>query len=389
MAHNNTQALQFAADGTFKVSIFSDLHYGESQASIGPENDARTSNTMTSILSIEDPQLVVLNGDLITGEATQRANSSSYVDRVVAPLVERDVPWASTYGNHDTATNLCAHGVFQRETTHQNSLTQRMVSDAAAGFTNYFLPVFPHNSSAEVPEVILWFFDTRGGTSCLESEDGYGMRPDWVHQSVIEWFAASHSEIMGQYARVIPSLAFFHIPAYAARAFQNDGVDSRTEPGINDDIPVKQQGYLWDGDNYMGQDIPFMEALLRTEGLIASFSGHDHGNDWCFNWNERLPDMDLEGNGLKMCFGRRTGYGGYGDWARGGRQIVLREKVGEAPIETWIRLEGETVSAQVTLNSTYGRDRYVESRGTRSVLPKERLMSAYVCVFLLVSLIQL
>lgn len=153
-------------------------------ASVGPENDARTSNVMSTILSIEKPQLAVLNGDLITGEATQKSNSSSYVDRIVAPLVEQDVPWASTYGNHDSSINLCSSDVFQRETDHRNSFTQRMVSDSGAGFTNYFLPVFPHSQSAEVPEVILWFFDTRGGHLCSDGEDGSSMRPDWVHQSV-------------------------------------------------------------------------------------------------------------------------------------------------------------------------------------------------------------
>lgn len=29
MDTNTSQALHFAADGTFKISIFSDLHYGE------------------------------------------------------------------------------------------------------------------------------------------------------------------------------------------------------------------------------------------------------------------------------------------------------------------------------------------------------------------------
>ncbi|EYE98606.1 metallophosphoesterase family protein [Aspergillus ruber CBS 135680] len=359
MIHNNSQALRFAADGTFKISVFSDLHYGESQASVGPENDARTGNVMNTILSIEKPQLVVLNGDLVTGDATSRSNSSAYVDRVLTPLVENNVSWASTYGNHDSATNLCADDVFRRERFHQNCFTQSMVSDPAAGLTNYFLPVFPHNSTAaEVPEVILWFFDTRGGSVCSESEDESDRMPDWVHQSVTKWFIKSHSQLMAEYGKAVPSLAFFHIPTYALRAFQETGISNYTEPGINDEIPVKQQGYFWDDDDYMGQDAPFMDALLRTEEMVATFSGHDHGNDWCFNWNGKLPNMDLEGNGLKMCYGRRTGYGGYGDWARGGRQIVLRQNVSETPIETWIRLEDKTAGARVTLNSTYGQDQY-------------------------------
>ncbi len=52
-----------------------------------------------TILESESPQLVVLNGDLITGENTQRANASLYVDKIVASLVSAGVPWASTYGS--------------------------------------------------------------------------------------------------------------------------------------------------------------------------------------------------------------------------------------------------------------------------------------------------
>lgn len=101
--------------------------------------------------------------------------------------------------------------------------------------------------------------------------------------------------------------------------------------------------------------------------------------------------MDLEGNGLIMCFGRRTGYGGYGDWARGGRQVLLHENVSKRPVETWIRLENETVSGRVTLNSSFGRDLYVESgsHGTRRISPWKHFLSVYICILLLISLKQI
>ena len=53
------------------------------------------------ILAVEAPHLAVLNGDLITGENTYLENSTEYIDQIVAPLVERGMKWASTYGNHD------------------------------------------------------------------------------------------------------------------------------------------------------------------------------------------------------------------------------------------------------------------------------------------------
>ena len=70
--------------------------------------------------------------------------------------------------------------------------------------------------------------------------------------------------------------------------------------------------------------------------------------------------MNLTGNGINMCYGRHTGYGGYGDWARGGRQILLNQQsLGLAQeVQTWIRLEDGTISGKVTLNSTYRQDRY-------------------------------
>lgn len=133
--------------------------------------------------------------------------------------------------------------------------------------------------------------------------------------------------------------------------------------------------------------LPFSACSAFWPGSINGIGNHvNHCHFRCFNWNEQLPNMDLKGNGLKMCYGRRTGYGGYGDWTRGGRQIVLRENVSEIPIETWIRLEDETARAHVVLNSTYGQDRYAQaSQGRKRFSPSKGLI--YVSLFLYLSVI--
>lgn len=62
--------------------------------------------------------------------------------------------------------------------------------------------------------------------------------------------------------------------------------------------------------------------------------------------------MNLTGNGLNMCYGRHTGYGGYGDWSRGGRQVLLQqEQNATSSVQTWIRLEDQTVTGRMGLNS--------------------------------------
>lgn len=93
-------ALQFTENGTFQMTIFEDLHFGEAEdTDWGPLQDVDTLKVMQTVLDHESPQLVVLNGDLITGENTFKENSTDYVDKIVAPIVEAGLPWASTYGS--------------------------------------------------------------------------------------------------------------------------------------------------------------------------------------------------------------------------------------------------------------------------------------------------
>ncbi|KAJ5175672.1 uncharacterized protein N7482_001549 [Penicillium canariense] len=364
--------LRFTKNGTFQISVFSDLHFAENATL-----DSMTKRVMSHVLSREDVQLVVLNGDLISGEATDGDNSGHYLHEVVTPLVEMDIPWASTYGNHDSEINLNPmKDIYDHEIQYKNSLTRSMVTGPKAGVTNYYLPVYPHESSEDTPSLILWFFDSKGGHYATNRGiNGLsGTRGDWVHEDVqfvptynhrpltkskqvVEWFINQNANLTAKYRKVIPSLAFYHIPAHAMFSYQEEEFDSKATPGINGEIVVSQGS----GDtNYTGQDNQFMQALLNTTGLIATFSGHDHDNDWCFKWNGSIVEQELTGNGVNMCYGRHTGYGGYGDAARGGRQIFLDQRAMEDEIQTWIRLEDGTTSAAITLNATYGQDQYEE-----------------------------
>lgn len=334
---------------------------------------------MNTILDVEAPDLAILNGDLITGENTYLHNSTDYLDIVVEPLVARDVPWASTYGNHDINFNLSTRALLEREQAYRTlSYTQSMVNTPGAGVSNYYIPIFSSDVNSYTPEVILWFFDSQGGVAFQELDsDGNQIHiPGVVDPSVVDWFTATNKFLAKAYGATIPSLAFVHIPTFASAAAQltGSGINKRTAPGINDDSPAAAQGINSKGE-YDGSDIPFMKALLDTDGLLAIFSGHDHGDDWyvaisirflladnyqrCYKWDSELNMMSLTGNGLSLCFGRHSGYGGYGQWTRGSRQIRLtRSALARREVETWIRLEDETVSGWVTLNRTYGVDQY-------------------------------
>lgn len=114
--------LTFRPDGTLKLTVFSDLHYGENAWDAwGPQQDVNSTRLMRRVLSDEQPDFVyvavflfgseskltevwddgvvrMLNGDLITGENTFKENSTVYIDMIVDNLNDAKIPFCSTYG---------------------------------------------------------------------------------------------------------------------------------------------------------------------------------------------------------------------------------------------------------------------------------------------------
>ncbi|KAI6765767.1 hypothetical protein HG530_006837 [Fusarium avenaceum] len=378
---NNTklEPLQFKKNGTFQIAIFSDMHFGQYESTTGPEQDRYSVEVIRNVLDSDRPDLVVLNGDLINGDSTFKHNSTHYIDMIVEPIVNRSLTWASTYGNHDHNYNIDGDDILVREQMFPGARTQKMVNETRSGTTNYYLPVYPsdcEDTSNCSPNLILWFFDSRGGNYYQGS-----WMENWVDQSVVDWFNKTSTELTKEHNKTIPSLAFVHVPVNATVALQTElGIRKNYQVGINDDPPVPQQGYGWCADGtptydcpYGGQDVPFMEALVTIPGIIGLFSGHDHGNTWCYRWDQKLEGMDIEGNGIHLCYGQRSGYGGYGDWIRGAREIVVTEEMLEKlEVETYIRLENGEAVGQVTLNSTYNDDYYPATPNTMTYMSEAK-----------------
>lgn len=111
-----TPYLQFGSNEKFSITVFSDLHLGESKFhhKLSPqrwlssslsedkvEADRKTIGVMNSILDYEKPNVVVLNGDLITCDDLTTGDATLLIDQITAPLVHRNIPFAATFGNHD------------------------------------------------------------------------------------------------------------------------------------------------------------------------------------------------------------------------------------------------------------------------------------------------
>jgi hypothetical protein len=279
-------------------------------------------------------------------------NSTKYLDVVVTPLVKHNVSWASTYGNHDSQFNLSREALFQEEAKYALSYTQHSPTGVSA-ITNYYLLLHPRKT--DTPIAILWFFDSQGGAPFQAAADSESI-PNWVEPSIATWFTSEQAALKKKYKKDLPSLAFVHIPPTAFITVQNSllpnyGEESLHFPGLNDDVPLAYEGTGW-------QDVPFMQALVDTPSLHSVYSGHDHGDAWCANWP--IGANDTKGvSSPHLCFCKHTGYGGYGNWNRGSRNLRLSfTEDGSMEVDTWVRMENGEIVQSVSLNSTYGTDIY-------------------------------
>jgi hypothetical protein len=308
---NVDRTLRLRQDGSFKIVQFADIHFGEGEdVWWGPAQDTNSTRVMRAVLRAERPDLVIFSGDQITGNNIH-SNATRYWAQLLQPCIEGGYRWAAVFGNHDDladGTGGRRRDLMKFDTSFPLSLSQFGPS-SLHGVSNYYLPILPHSPGAQLgsePFVsLLYLFDTGGGHL-----------PEIVDKAQVDWYR-NLSATLRPAAGPVPALAFFHIPLERySTIFSPGGKDcfGEEDDGVS---PVDTSNGLFD-------------AFLEMGDVKATFVGHDHGNDWCC----------LQ-KGVHLCFGRHSGYGGYGTWARGARVIELRRspQYGDVTAKTWVRME--------------------------------------------------
>jgi hypothetical protein len=241
------------------------------------------------------------------------------------------------FGNHDDA-NL--YGTNQTKTSRaellvtdqQFPLSLSQYTPGLFGTSNYLLEVhYPSRWSHQHQ------YEQRKDTVALQLfflDSGGGVLPEMLEANQIQWFRHEHrKDIEG-------AIVFQHIPATqfayngkVCSGLHEDPVDSiRTDPGI--------------------------VHVLQTAGNVQWLaSGHDHGNDYCCstNFSSKSPQSYTDSSSLHVCFGRHSGYGGYGKWDRGARVYELEltrqssgsslPAVGDSSLrwKSWVRNESGSI----------------------------------------------
>ncbi|MDR1675171.1 MAG: metallophosphoesterase family protein [Tannerella sp.] len=304
---------KFNASGKFKIMQVTDTHIINGAEGKGLANSQMTVDMLRQTLDAEQPDLVIFTGDIITGRPYQPG-----FELVVEPVVTRKIPWAALFGNHDAEQDLSYEqmaGLIQSWPYNAGKMGKnRHVS----GYGNYVIEV--KERSGKKTGALLYCLDSHQYSTLKPTVDGYG----WFAFDQIDWYRKqSEKYTSANQGRPLPALAFFHIPLPEYRAVYNE------------------QGHKMIGAQLEAVCSPeintgMFAAMLEKGDVMGTFVGHDHVNDFIFNYC-----------GIALTYGRFSGSPNtYGDLKNGVRIIELTE--GQPRFETWIRLDDEIVINRVT-----------------------------------------
>lgn len=305
-------AFKFNQDGNFKIVQFTDVHY-----KYGKTESAVAIDLIKEVLEAEKPDLVVFTGDVVWAKPAKEA-----LDEVFNTVVEKRIPWAYIFGNHDDEFGMSRQEIMDYISQKPHCVA-RSGDKSLDGVGNYILEIKDKNKNKI--EALLYFLDSKAYTK-IENLGTY----DWFGFNQVNWYRQeSAAYTTANNNTPYPALAFFHIPL-AEYPLMSTAKEAKI---IGDKREDECNGKLNTG----------MFAAMRMAGdVMATFVGHDHDNDYIGEYY-----------GLYLAYGRYSGgktvYNNLGK--NGCRVIELKE--GKREFTTYIRLLGGEVLYPVEYPKTF------------------------------------
>lgn len=297
----NAQNLQFKTGKDFKIIQFTDIHY---KPGVAASDTALL--LINEVLDNEKPDFVVFTGDLAWAKPAKDC-----FDDVLAPVIERKIPWAFVNGNHDDEQGWSRTQIMDYIT--QNPYCLALHGDKnLKGEGNYILELRASDNQDKI-STLLYFMDSGAYN---DKHKGVGWSYDWFTHAQVDWYRKQSAAYTAQNGgNPYRALAFFHIPLAEypiMSANRNSLIGNYKEDECNGKI-----------------NTGMFAAMLEMGDVIGTFVGHDHDNDYIGNYM-----------GIGLAYGRYSGgntvYNNLG--LNGCRVIELKEN--EKGFSTYIRLRG-------------------------------------------------
>lgn len=277
---------------TFRILQLTDIHLGGSTLSV--KKDLKALQTVYDLIAYSCPDFVVVTGDMTfpMGIMSFSRNNATPVVQFADFMRNIDIPWAFTYGNHDTEIMAVASA---------ESLNDIMKSLSFKSSGNFLYPYIQpdiwgrNNQMIEVRNTdgtlmqALFLIDSNAYV------EGVGINDyDYIHDDQVDWYERQILKLNKREGRIVPSIAFFHIPLQEYREAYDlylQGSDSvRYHYGVIRETAI---------DSICCSDYPskFFDKAVELGSTQAMFCGHDHYNN-----------LSVEYQGIRLTYGYSIDY---------------------------------------------------------------------------------
>lgn len=250
-------SLRIGEDDRFKIMQLSDMHMSTGVGACRDpypaltggqqcEADPRTLDYVERLMDEEKPDLVILSGDQVNGATSRDAATALF--KSVKPMVDRRIPYAAIFGNHDDEGDLgrAQQMAIFEDLPYSLSLAGPEEID---GIGNYYVEVLGRGKTGS-SALTLYLLDTHSYSPDERKFHGY----DWVKPSQIKWFRNTAQGLKrkhAEYTHMHMNMAFIHIPLPEYRTttnyFRGNWSEIPTAPQFNSHLKdaFEEEGVLF------------------------------------------------------------------------------------------------------------------------------------------------
>lgn len=288
-AENGSDVMRFGSDGKFKIVVFADTQENEAP-------NKKMLQFMGQAIDREQPDLVVFTGDNICVGA--EANFVQGATALIQPLIERNVPYAYTFGNHD-AEHISKQFMHSVYSSLGRCLTYN-ADDSISGYGNCNIPIYASNGDSIAFN--LWMIDSN-----MYATAGNGTY-DNVHQDQLDWFARTDAALEASQGHKVNSIVFQHIALpeiynCLERASALSFVNTKTYNGIKykRSLNSSASGQLLEFPCPPDVNGGEFAALKNRGDVLGVVTGHDHINSFIGTYDGidfiQMPGMTFRSYG--------------------------------------------------------------------------------------------
>lgn len=337
-AEDNSSILRFDEDGEFKI-----LHLTDCQDEY-PANQTML-QFINHVLDKYDPDLVILGGDNSVSSAETKAEA---IAELVKPFVDHETYFTLVFGNHDREQGVDNAELLKLYQEKGGKYCLAYNADPTiSGVGNHNLPILASDSLKVAYN--LYMFDS--GTGNYFDENGNGGY-ECVYEDQVQWFEKTNNTYTAfNDGKVIPSMAFQHIIVgeimevfYKEKpdtiiSFDSKFVNGREYDLTFADLSAIEDGFLLEPPCPGVENSRQFEAMVE-QGVVATFSGHDHINTFTVNYQ-----------GVDIVNTPGCTFHSYGqNYNRGARLITLHEGETEYDSEVLLLADEALENDGINLN---------------------------------------